>query len=104
MANRSQSMKSIAQILSDHSSFVSRKNKTVPTLRMLDVVKEWPCLVGDLIAKRSSPIYVKGGSLTIQVTDSSWANELQLLSQSLLQKISSAYPDLKIKKLRFIQR
>lgn len=70
-------------------------------LGMIDLVGAWPSIVGRTIAERSCPARLRHGTLTVHVPSPVWAQELQLMSELLLEKLAAHFPEMRIKKLRF---
>jgi predicted nucleic acid-binding Zn ribbon protein len=73
-----------------------------PVLNLLDLVRKWPDIVGDLIAEKAFPIRIQRMTLILQATSPVWANELQLMTPNLLKEINEHCPQLGIKRLRFV--
>lgn len=58
-------------------------------LGQASVVEEWPRLVGDRIAKVSTPESVtRDGTLFVRVVSSAWAQELQLVTPDILRRLN----------------
>jgi predicted nucleic acid-binding Zn ribbon protein len=57
--------------------------------------------VGHEVAKRSRPEKLVNMTLYISVTSSTWANELSLMSDDLIEKINSFASGDVVKKVRF---
>ncbi len=64
------------------------------------LVKEWPLIVGDLLASKSSPLDIKSGTLTIEVRDNSWMQEIRFHQKRIIEKINDRYPDLGVIAIR----
>lgn len=76
--------------------FAPVKNVLAGTLRRYGLDKEiaryewvlhWEEIVGEEIAKRSKPEYMRGKTLVIRVTDSSWAQELSFHKEVILKRL-----------------
>lgn len=63
--------------------------------------KAWPNLVGETVAKWSTPTSESGGTVTVECSDSVVAHELSMMSAQLLEKLASKVPDNRPKRLRF---
>jgi len=61
----------------------------------------WREATGDFVAKCSEPVSLKGGCLTIRVTQPAMRFHLEQMRGSLLAKIQQAANNQKIKSLRF---
>jgi len=73
------------------------------TFDFLELVQKWPEIIGPAFAKVTSPLKIKGDSLIIVTTHSSYSHNISYLSEELKQKIFVLFPALKpvIKKLNF---
>ncbi len=60
----------------------------------------WPELVGDVIAKRSSPRVVRGGILHIEVEGSVWMQELWFHQKEIVERVREEYPKLAVTGIR----
>ena len=55
------------------------------------VVADWPRLVGDRIAKVSTPESVtQDGTLFVRVASSAWVQELQLITPDILRRLNES--------------
>lgn len=50
----------------------------------------WRAVVGDRVAERARPGNLRGGVLTVHVASSVWAQELSLLSTTILERLTKA--------------
>ncbi len=64
------------------------------------VISEWPTIMGPL-ASRISVEKIEGDAIFVRVCNSTWMQELYLLSDLLLNKINQTLPQPYIKKIRF---
>ncbi len=62
----------------------------------------WPELVGEQIAKHSTPGFIKDFALNVFVDLPGWMPELERIKRLLLQKMQSRYRELRIRKLNFL--
>lgn len=59
-------------------------------LEQASVIPEWPELVGPKIAAVTEPVVVlDGGILVVAVQSAAWAQELQLMSPMILEKLGA---------------
>lgn len=72
-----------------------------PSTPLATMQKAWPGLVGEAVAKWSTPVSESAGTVTIQCSDSVVAHELSMMSVDLLEKLASEVPDNRPKQLRF---
>ncbi len=60
----------------------------------------WERAVGSRISERAQPLKLVDEVLTVRVTNTSWANELSLLSEDIRAQLTSA--GVRVKALRFV--
>jgi hypothetical protein len=70
-------------------------------LQKYSIFNHWEEIVGDGIGSRTKPEKISRDILYISVTNSTWANELSMMSGQLLQKINNYIGSAAIKELRF---
>lgn len=78
-------MSSVAEILESQM----QKWASASQSDLLQLKKRWSTLVGEAIAKNSTPLYIKNQSLLVNVLDATWRCELNLLKTELLKKIKA---------------
>jgi len=84
---------------------VFRKMGVKKRLSEGSLVREWPEIVGETLAARSSVRDLRGGILFIEAQNNVWMQEINFLQKGILEKIRERYPDLDIKGIRlFIDR
>jgi predicted nucleic acid-binding Zn ribbon protein len=66
-----------------------------------NIFNHWEDIVGSGIAKRSRPERLTRTTLYVSVTTSTWANELSLMSDKLIEKINSFTGENVVKTIRF---
>ncbi|MCK5567660.1 MAG: DUF721 domain-containing protein [Actinomycetia bacterium] len=70
-------------------------------LRVSNIFNHWEDIVGKQIAKKSKPERLLRKILYVSVTTSTWANELSLMSEKLIEKINSFTGEDIVKTIRF---
>lgn len=65
------------------------------------LLRSWKDIVGPLLGGKTSPGKIRNGVLTIFVPNHTWAQELQLSTPVLLEKIRSAAGREKVREIRF---
>jgi predicted nucleic acid-binding Zn ribbon protein len=80
--------------------FVSDSEMT-SKLQRYSIFNHWEEIVGDGISSRTKPEKISRDILYISVTNSTWANELSMMSGQLLDKINRYIGTDSIKGLRF---
>ena len=54
------------------------------------VFLRWPELVGPAVADNAQPLSLKGGTLTVGVSQPGWATQLRYLEATLLEQFATA--------------
>lgn len=72
-----------------------------PSTPLATMQKAWPGLVGETVAKWSTPVSESGGVVTVECSDSMVAHELSMMSADLLEKLASQVPENRPKQLRY---
>jgi len=70
--------------------------------RELRLATAWQAVAGEAIARRAPARGIRRGVLEVEVPDERWASTLRELIPRLAGRLSGAYPDLGVKKLRLI--
>lgn len=78
------------------------REEVLRAARAQRVLREWPSVVGDAMAKRSFPDRYDRGTVWVAVEGSAWAQELRMTKDRILEKLKelSGEPTL-FKDLRF---
>jgi predicted nucleic acid-binding Zn ribbon protein len=76
-------MKKIGRMLSDALG----RDEVLRTARAQAVMRQWPEIVGEALAKRSKPDRYDNGTLWVSVDGSAWAQELRMMSEIILRKL-----------------
>ena len=64
------------------------------------LLKEWPEIVGEAVARRSAPRCIIKGQLYIEVENSAWMQEIRFHQGKILERIKERFPGLKLKGIR----
>ncbi len=72
-------------------------------LNISNIFNRWKEIVGDEICKKAKPFRITRGILYVSVATSTWANELNLMSDQLIKKINSFIGEEVVKGIRFRQ-
>lgn len=72
-----------------------------PATALAAAQKAWPAVVGDAIAKWSTPISETNGVMTVRCDDSVIAHELTMMADQLLAKLREIEPEKAPRKLVF---
>lgn len=73
-----------------------------PTDPLAQIAAQWPSVVGDAISRESKPESISASTLTISCSSSVWAQELELLSRSIIKSLGEQLPQVPIDKLRCV--
>lgn len=78
------------------------KRLRAPELGALrELVHRWPEVVGEGVAGRSQPRYLRRGVLVVEVKSAAWSHQLTLLKDDVLGAIARVVPTLSVRELRF---
>ncbi len=61
----------------------------------------WNDVVGKVISEAAQPVGVKGSCLRVEVADSAWMQELQLMAGDILEKVNDALENGGLKEIQF---
>lgn len=89
--------------LSPHDQKRDGLHSFYQTFDFIELVKEWPGIIGEKMAKVTSPLKIMGNSLIIISKHSSYSQNIDFLSEEIKEKIFLKFPALRpiIKKLNF---
>ena len=62
----------------------------------------WAKIVGDDTAAKSIPETLVDGVLTVRCSSTAWATQLKLMQQTILTKLHTDFPNLKVDELRLL--
>ncbi len=77
------------------------QERAAPRTGLAAVQAAWAGLVGEQLAAVAEPVSERAGTLTIEVADTVWAQELDLMQAQLLERLRSELGDLTPSALRF---
>jgi len=92
-------IKDIGSIISDVIKDLNLKNK----LSVSNIFNHWEEIVGTEISRKAKPKKINRNTLFISVTNSTWANELSLMSNQLINKINLFIGEEVVKNIKFKQ-
>jgi predicted nucleic acid-binding Zn ribbon protein len=73
-----------------------------PQTLLADVQRAWPEVVGPSITAQAQPTAERGGVVTISCSASVWAQELDLMSVAILERLNGALTSGTISRLRCV--
>lgn len=71
-------------------------------IAQLQLIADWPRLVGDTVAPHTQVVGLNDGVLNVQCDSTAWATELRRLRSEILTRIIDEYPDVVLRELRFL--
>jgi predicted nucleic acid-binding Zn ribbon protein len=71
------------------------------TLRQYDIITGWAGVVGEQLAKVTTPQRIDNGVLIVTVTTAPWRAELTMRRREILDKIRRTCPDAGVTDIRF---
>jgi predicted nucleic acid-binding Zn ribbon protein len=84
------------------AALVSLADDLAPETLLADVQRAWPQAVGATIAAQAQPTAERGGVVTISCSASVWAQELDLMSVQILERLNQALPAGAVSRLRCV--
>lgn len=87
------SMESALSVLAD---------ELAPQTLLAEVQRAWPEVVGPSIAAQAQPTAERGGVVTVSCSASVWAQELDLMSVAILERLNGALASGGISRLRCV--
>lgn len=78
------------------------RSELAPQTLLADVQAIWPGAVGPVIAAQAQPVSERAGALTISCAASVWAQELDLMATSIIERINGALGGERIVRLRCV--
>jgi predicted nucleic acid-binding Zn ribbon protein len=78
------------------------RDELAPDTLLASVQRAWPDVVGATIAAEASPTAERGGVVTISCSASVWAQELDLMGQTILPRLNERLGGRRIDRLRCV--
>jgi len=82
-------------------AFQAALQRVAPKTPLAAVQVAWASAVGDQLAAVATPVAEREGTLTIECADAVWAQELDLMQETLLQRLRDEVGDQAPRALRF---
>jgi predicted nucleic acid-binding Zn ribbon protein len=73
-----------------------------PDTLLAKVQRAWPSAVGQTIAEAAQPTAERAGVLTVACGAAVWAQELDLMAPTILERLNEALPSGRIDRLRCV--
>jgi predicted nucleic acid-binding Zn ribbon protein len=77
------------------------RDRAAPRTGLAAVQAAWSGVVGERLAAVAEPVSERAGTLTIEVADTVWAQELDLMQAQLLERLRGELGELTPAALRF---
>jgi predicted nucleic acid-binding Zn ribbon protein len=74
----------------------------VPETLLAEAQAVWRSSVGEVIAEQAQPVSERGGVLTIGCSASVWAQELDLMAPSIIERLNAALGGPEIARIRCV--
>jgi predicted nucleic acid-binding Zn ribbon protein len=71
-----------------------------PQTLLAEVQAAWPGAVGELVAVEARPLSERAGTLTVACSAAVWAHELELISESIIERLNAGLLTGRISDLR----
>jgi predicted nucleic acid-binding Zn ribbon protein len=82
-------------------AFQAALKRAAPKTPLAAIQTAWAAAVGDRLAAVAQPSSERGGTLTVECADSVWAQELDLMQATLLERLREELGDQAPEALRF---
>lgn len=73
-----------------------------PATLLAAVQSSWEAAVGPAIARQARPVRERDGTVTVECSASTWAQELDLLQRELIERLNLALGEARVSRLRTI--
>ena len=80
----------------------SLASRLAPATALAEAQRAWDDAVGQGISQRAHPVTERAGVLTIACESSVWAQELDLMSEAILERLNSRLGGTRIVRLRCV--
>jgi predicted nucleic acid-binding Zn ribbon protein len=83
------------------TAFQAALEKAAPQTPLARIQAAWTSAVGERLAAVATPVSERDGTLTIECADAVWAQELDLMQETLLEHLRAEVGDRAPQALRF---
>jgi predicted nucleic acid-binding Zn ribbon protein len=77
------------------------RDLAAPKTGLASIQSAWAVTVGEQLATVATPVSERAGTLTVECSDSVWAQELDLMQEQLLERLREALGEQAPKALKF---
>ena len=78
--------------------------RAAPATTLARIQQCWEGVAGETIASEATPVSERSGVVTVACRSAVWSNELQLLSQGLVEGLNAALGGAAVASLKFVLR
>ncbi|HEX5526743.1 MAG TPA: DUF721 domain-containing protein [Solirubrobacterales bacterium] len=82
-------------------AFQAALQKVAPQTPLATVQTAWAAAVGERLATVATPVSERAGTLTVECVDAVWAQELDLMQETLLERLRAEVGEQAPQALRF---
>jgi len=82
-------------------AFQAALQRVAPQTPLAAVQAAWASAVGEQLAARATPVAEREGTVTVECADAVWAQELDLMQETLLERLREQVGEQAPKALRF---
>lgn len=83
------------------NAFQTALQQVAPKTQLAAIQVAWPNAVGEHMAANTVPVSERDGMLTVECAEAVWAQELDLMQETLLERLQERLGDQAPKSLRF---
>ncbi|MGO9819674.1 MAG: DciA family protein [Solirubrobacteraceae bacterium] len=84
------------------TAFGHLADELAPETMLAEVQRAWPTAVGEAIAAEAQPTAERGGVVTISCSASVWAQELDLMSPQIVERLNAQLARASVQRLRCV--
>jgi predicted nucleic acid-binding Zn ribbon protein len=84
------------------SAIAPLQDALAPATLLAAVQRAWPAAAGEAIAREAAPVAERAGVVTIACSAAVWAQELDLMSPLLVEKLNAAIDTGEVARLRCV--
>ena len=70
-------------------------------VKNIKVLEIWPKVVGKNIAKKTEANHIKGGTLFVEVSNSTWRQELQFQKKDIIKNLNKEIKEKIVREIKF---
>ena len=90
-------MKHIAKLLKESL----KKAGLYQGVKSIKILEQWPKVVGEKIANKTEANYINNGTLFVEVSNSTWRQELQFQKKDIIEKLNKEIKEKIVREIKF---